>query len=485
MKYKFLTAIAISAMAIISCSTDTDTLGSSLTNETDQVIASSDVFKAYTRSVLVDSVYARNYDTYFGRVKDPETGAYVKTEFMAQFNLQEGIKLPAIGDMLSKDGQGKVVADSCEIWMAFDQGASYGDTLTALKMNVLELNKPMNEHGNYYTNYDPRKEGYIREDGLEKSILFSQSNLTFSDSIRQNTSNYFDYIRVSLSDEYTDKAGNKYNNYGTYLLRNYYDHPEYFKNAYAFTNNMCPGFFFELADGLGLMAKFSMIEMRIFYHYQSSASKVVNSYLALSSTPEVLQTTQVTNDKKSLERLVEDNSCTYLKAPAGIFTEVTLPVDEIFQNHKTDSLLSVNVTFQRQNSGVQGHYLLSAPSYIMMVPVDSLKVFFEQEKSYDYKSAFMASLASTNSYTFSNIGNLITLLSYKKRNGEATDPDWVNKHSNWNKVFLIPVAVTSVNSNNTESVIENQMGLVSTKLVGGNSDTPIDVKVIYARFKNQ
>ena len=56
---------------------------------------------------------------------------------------------------------------------------------------------------------------------------------------------------------------------------------------------------------------------------------------------------------KALEDLVNDNSCTYLKSPAGIFTEVTLPVDEISQAHANDSLLSVSVTFNRQNSNVE------------------------------------------------------------------------------------------------------------------------------------
>jgi hypothetical protein len=198
----------------------------------------------------------------------------------------------------------------------------------------------------------------------------------------------------------------------------------------------------------------------------------------------VLQTTQVTNDKKKLAILAADESCTYLKAPAGIFTEVTLPVDEILQNHLGDSLLSVSMTFQRQNSGVKARYLLSAPSKIVMTPTDSVKSFFEQEKNYDYKTTFMSSLAVTNSYTFSNIGNLITKMSNMKKQGLVSDPDWVSNHPNWNKVMLIPVTETYLNSSGTESIIENQMGLVSTKLMGG-SDTPIDVKVIYGRFNNQ
>ena len=483
MKLKLLTAIAFSAMAIISCSTDTDTLGSSLTNESDKLELSTGTFSAYTRSVLVDSVFARNYDTYFGYVKDPETGTYVKTEFMAQFNMQENIKLPDISE-IAKDDDGNVVADSCEIWLLFDIASCYGDSLAAIKMNILELMKPMDESETYYSNYDPRKGGYIREDGLKKKMLFSLSNLTYSDSIR-SISDYSEIARISLSDKYIDKDGVEYNNYGTYLLRNYYKHPEYFKNSYSFTHKICPGFFFEVADGLGLMAKFVQMEMRTFFHYKQNNTTYV-SFLANSSTPEVLQTTQVTNDKVALARLVEDQSCTYLKTPAGIFTEVTLPVDEITQSHTTDSLLSVSVTFLRQNSDTKASpYLIDAPTNIMMLPTDSLGVFFEEEKQYDYKSSFTSSLATTNSYSFTNIGNLITLLSDNKKKGLATDPDWVNKHPNWNKVLLVPVLMT--NTNNTQSnnvtVIENQMGLKSTKLVGG-AGTPIEVKVIYAHFKN-
>ena len=128
---------------------------------------------------------------------------------------------------------------------------------------------------------------------------------------------------------------------------------------------------------------------------------------------------------------------------------------------------------------------MEAPSDIMMLPTDSLEVFFEQEKSYDYKSAFMSTLSSTNSYSFSNIGNLITLMGNRKKKGVESDPDWVNKHPKWNKVLLMPISVTTVvvSTSVTQSVIDNEMGLVSTKLVGG-PNTPIDVKVIYGRFNN-
>ena len=482
MKFKFITAIAFTAMAITSCSTDTGNLGSSLTDEADKLDFSTGTFNAYSHSVLADSIYARSYETYFGHVKDPETGTYVKTEFMAQFNMQENIKLPDASIMLSKDEDGNIVADSCEIWLIFDKASCYGDSLAAMKMNILELKEPLGETSTYYSNYDPRTEGYIREDGLKKSLIFSLNNLTYTDSIRA-ISSYTDIARVALSDKYTDKDGVEYNNYGTYLLRKYYSHPEYFKNSYSFIHNVCPGFYFEVADGLGLMAKFVQMEMRTYYHYTHNNTTYV-AYLANSSTPEVLQTTQVTNDKEALTRLVEDQSCTYLKSPAGIFTEVTLPIDEILQSHTTDSLLSVSITFQRQNSSYTkaSSYLMSAPSNILMIPTDSLNVLFEND-SYDSKITFTSSLSTTNSYSFSNIGSLITQQYEKKQKGLATDPDWVNKHPNWNKVMLVPVSITSTNNtqSNNVMVVLNEMGLQSTQLVGG-SNTPIKVEVIYARF---
>ena len=144
----------------------------------------------------------------------------------------------------------------------------------------------------------------------------------------------------------------------------------------------------------------------------------------------------------------------------------------------------MSITFQRQNSSYTkaSSYLMSAPSNILMIPTDSLNVLFEND-SYDSKITFTSSLSTTNSYSFSNIGSLITQQYEKKQKGLATDPDWVNKHPNWNKVMLVPVSITSTNNtqSNNVMVVLNEMGLQSTQLVGG-SNTPIKVEVIYARF---
>ena len=405
---------------------------------------------------------------------------------MAQFNMLENYKMPQKETILTKAEDGDIAADSCEIWLYFDKDLCYGDTLTPVKMRMLELDRPMDDNRTYYSNYDPVEEGYIREGGLKHDLAFTLSNLTYTDSIR-NLSGYTDIARIPLNDAYTDRSGKVYNNYGTYIMRSFYESPEYFKNSYTFINHMCPGFYFQFSDGLGVMAKLSNIEMRVFYHFKKDTTTYYGA-MRMASTPEVLQTTKVTNDKEGLKRLVADESCTYLKTPAGIFTEMTLPVDDIMSSeHKSDSLLSVSLTLKHINSAIpQNKYLLDEPASVLMVMKDSLYSFFEKEKTYDYTSAFVADLYS-NSYSFSNIGNLINLMYLNKFVGELADPEWLQKHPNWNKVVIVPIASTSVTVTTSASIVYslcNEMGLSSTQLEGG-PNSPIEVKVIYAKFNEQ
>lgn len=488
MKLKLMTAIALTAMAMISCNEDTGGVGTSLTNETDKLDISTGFFTATSQSIKADSVFARNFECYFGKVKDPETGAYVKSEFMAQFTMLEGFTLPDKSNILGTDN-GDIAADSCEIWLVFDRSNCYGDSLTPLKVNVLELDKAMNDNMTYYSNYDPKAEGFIRSNGLKKSSMFSIANLHFTDSARFSSS-WTDFAKIQLNDSYTDKNGTTYNNYGTYVMRTYYEHPEYFANAYNFTRNVCPGFYYEVSDGMGVMTKISEIDLQIFYHFKKDTTTYYTSFFT-SSTPEVLQTSRVINDEQALQRLIEDQNCTYLKAPAGIFTEVTLPIDEITTTHASDSLLSVSINFARENSlDPSSSFPISAPSNILMIQKDQLYTFFEKSDFYDNTSSYMSSL-SKNAYTFDNIGNLVTLMAKNKAEGLKSDPNWVANNPDWNKVVLVPISIISSSSsdvygNVTSSIsgVCHQMGLSSTKLVGGKNH-PINIEVIYAKFKEK
>ena len=58
-----------------------------------------------------------------------------------------------------------------------------------------------------------------------------------------------------------------YNNFGTYILRTYHQHPEYFKNSYNFVHNVIPGFYIKNTGGLGSMAYINSSQLRINFKY--------------------------------------------------------------------------------------------------------------------------------------------------------------------------------------------------------------------------
>jgi hypothetical protein len=206
-----------------------------------------------------------------------------------------------------------------------------------------------------------------------------------------------------------------------------------------------------------------------------------------------LQTITVKNDRKALEQLIaSDQECTYLKTPSGIFTEVTLPVDEIKSAHVNDSLLSVSVDFNRLNNlETLSKYTFAAPKKVLLIQKDSLNSFFEKNQNYNNKYAFYTTL-SKNAYSFSgssDINNLIVKMYNDRKAGLKQDPNWVEKHPDWNKVVLVPIVtptfttstVNNTSVTSTSTPISHQIGLTSTQLVGGKN-SPIEIKVIYAEF---
>jgi len=83
-KFSLLAGMAITMMALSACNDDTLDIGTSLTSPADKLTVSSAQYNVQTRTVLADSVLLRSSYCYLGRVKDPETNAYITSEFMTR-----------------------------------------------------------------------------------------------------------------------------------------------------------------------------------------------------------------------------------------------------------------------------------------------------------------------------------------------------------------------------------------------------------------
>ena len=172
---------------------------------------------------------------------------------------------------------------------------------------------------------------------------------------------------------------------------------------------------------------------------------------------------------------------------------MTLPIDEIFNGHENDSIMTAKISFQRINTGFYDN-ALQAPEDIMMIPKDSLYTFFENKKAPDNKTTFYTSLLNSsgvntsNQYTFSNISSLVSSMATRKRMGLKSDSNWLAAHPNWNKVVLVPVQILVGSSTSTltstTSNFEHDFEISSTKLVGGseNPHDPIKLSIVYGKF---
>lgn len=491
----YMAGVVLTAMAISSCDEATDQIGQSLTNNDDLLNITSQIFDVQTRTVIADTVFNNSDDQlgsvftqsstcYLGMVRDPQTQADIKSEFATQFHLLDVTAIPDADKFLSLDN-GKPAADSCYLILYVSNPFNTADTLASVKMTVHELDKTLETGQKYYSDFNPMKLGMVREAGLNKNKMFSYRNLVDKDSLR-GTSSYLNNIRISLNEPYTDKDGITYNNYGTYIIRKFHEHPEYFNNSYAFSRHVCPGFFFEITDGYGFHAKVSNIGLRLNYTIQGDTS-VVSSGVTLAGTQEVIQTNLITNDKQAIKKLAAETTHTYIKSPAGLFTEVTLPIKDIMEDHANDSLIAAKISFQRINDESSDSRMFGIPSTLLMVQEDSLKTFFEGNNVPDQATSFYANFnyikstySGTNTYNFTNIASLITKAWKTYQDGIKNDANWEQNHPNWNKVLLVPITYDSSSSTSAQ----HDMSLTSTRLVGGanNPYEPIKINVAYAKF---
>lgn len=477
---RLLTVLVIAALTFAACDDTTEGIGGSITNKIDNINISNSAFNVTTKSIVADSVLSRNNTGLIGKMKDPETGNYVKGDYMTQLSVLPTFSVDTL-DYIKQANKGSIEADSCYLLVSYN--ASYGDTIAPMKVTAYEMTKPMSENKEYYSNYDAFKEGWVRESNEHWSSNYNLSNTS-------DVKNF----KIYLNKEYK-KDGKRYKNYGSYIMQTYAEHPEYFKTNFKFLHNVCPGFYIKNVGGTGNMAKIWNTEL-IFYWTRKKAintdsTAVSIGYNRFDGTEEVLQLNKIENDTENLKKLAskDQEKCTYLKSPAGIFTEVTLPIEDIMKGHEKDTLNTATISFPRLNNENEDNpYNFATPSTILMVQKDSLQSFFEKSKLADNRTSYTASYSSTgtykNAYTFQNIANLVSAMYKNKGKGE-----------NWNKVVLVPVNVITTTQGYTTviSKINHDMSLASTRLKrgvittdsNGKETSPIQIKVIYSKFKEE
>ena len=473
----------MAAVCLIACTEDTNTMG--LYPDSDNIINSYAMYDVSTRSLEMGAVRTASDINYLGEIVDPETGTRIRSEFAAQYFCQENYRFPdmesmfPIDTLLSQQPEhpiDSIRCDSVEVRLYFD--SYYGDGSNPMKVEVYPLSFGciMEEDSVFYSNIDLNQ---FVDEGTQPiaTKVFSPIDYNLSDS-ELNSSTHSNNIRIVLPDTF-----------GTRIMQQYYREPQSFKDAYTFIRKVFPGFYFKLKSGSGNMIYMSVSTVNVFFSYYTPEhpDSAISAMGRFASTPEVIQSTRFVND--DMQQLVEDNTCTYLKTPAGICTEVTLPVNDVFLNHESDSVSKAQLTLTRYNKA-DDSYALGTPETVLLVRKSEMKSFFDNKEVSNSLTSYTTTFDATyNTYTFSNICRLLTYLQCEKKAGMASEglseTQWEAAHPDWNKCVLIPVktsTTTDAYGYSYQTSVTHDMDMNSIRLVGGASK-PIQMQVIYSRFR--
>ena len=541
MKAKYA-LIALLAISFFGCDDNTAGLGLGMFPGSDQNINGKlTTFDVKTESVHAGQIYAMSNVGYVGKFTDDVFGTY-QAGFLAELNCTEGMTFPGVynyekntsldsknkatqtmvgegGDPIDKKGlefvysDGKLIGNihTIELYLWYD--TYFGDSLTASRLSVYKLGeaaKELNEDNAYYTDINP--EEFYNPKNLLGTKAYTAVDLSVKDSIR-NLSTYVPSVHVSFKDDMARKIGKD-------IITKAYKSGSNFdrkalKEAFA-------GLYVKSDYGDGTILYIDQIQMNVVYkcyavdtitgsilqrkviHEGESKDSTYYGYRMFTSTREVIQANSLDNDKDAIQACINNPDWSYLKSPAGIFTQVTLPVSEIADKLQGDTLNAVKLGIPIYNETNNKKFGMSAPRSVLLIRKKHKDTFFEKNQLSDGITSVLCDYSSYTSsfteYTYNNITQLINdcladgerdaaekkfsnhetiTLQVTDSEGKTKDAivdnikDW-EELSDWNKVVLIPVLVTKDSSSSNSYYGSSSSQVISIQH---------DLKPSYARLK--
>ncbi len=385
--------------ALFSCDDDLNAIGGSIQPPSDTISVTTDTISLNARTIsMLDSVYARTISGVLGKYEDDVFGT-IKSDYLCQFYFPDDLKFK--GDVTE--------IDSVQFVIDFNYRYSVGDTTAIMGLSVYPVTTPLSSY--YYTNADPTKYCDMKELLVNDTYSVSGSKI-LSATQRE--------IITDLGIPFGQKIYDAWKN-GT--IKDNKSFNEFFPGVYVTTNFGSESLIKVLYTSIDMYYKYN----DVLGNHDGTKDTIRTASLSISATDEVIQLNHIKN--KNPENLFEEGTgATYLKTPAGVYTEVVMPIADIAKSMETRNMTTINSAQFRlkgytelESSDKQG---LSRPNTLLLINKDSVDIFFKQRQkpsTYDtsisVKTNFVAGLEeSTNSYNFGNISSMIT--AYKEKNIE-------------------------------------------------------------------
>ena len=465
-----------------SCDDNISRVGTTIQPPEDLITVYTDTFRMEAYTVKLDSIFAKTSNFMFGEMYDPLYGS-IKADILCQFYCEEGFKFE------HTPYEGKI--DSMDLVIEYPYGSNgllvaYGDTLTPMQVSIFPVNKSLER--NFYTNDNP--ENYcdmLNSLGVKN---YTAHDMNVSDSVRNDTYNGYKthipqisvMLPVALGQKFYDETINN---------------PSTFSSQSSF-NDFFPGVYITNTFGSGciISTTSSDIALRIWYSYalkdENGADSLVRWAEIFTVSKEVIQINRFMNS--NLDQLLEENPThTYIKSPAGVCTKLVLPTTEISKKLDVSDRYINGFNFDvKYLPEDEWDFAFYPPSYLLLLPEDSVKSFFENGSiedgvtsylSYyygDYGSNFLSSSLSSpygynsskRTYSFGNISSLL-----KTHITNSPDKDL--------NILLVPVTRSHIysSSNYYTSSLFNSFELSGIKV--RTEDEYMKVVVLSSKFENK
>ncbi|WP_297909053.1 DUF4270 domain-containing protein [uncultured Parabacteroides sp.] len=389
MKIKLLIlGLGLGASILAGCNDDVSSIGTSIQPGDDTIAVYTDTFRIQATTVQLDSIYARSTSAQLGELYDPLYGNLV-SDYMCQFYCPNDFQFA------HTPYEGKI--DSVDFCIYYNgtnkNGVWVGDSLAPMRAEIFEITSPLQK--NFYTNIDPAK--YCNMQKSMGAQAYTAYNASISDSLRDD--DYSPHIRIKMPTEFGQKLYDE-------TIKN----PGAFKNQETF-NEFFPGLYVTNTFGSGNILSVASSVLRIYYNHavKSTAGKdsLIKTWEAFSVTKEVIQLSRFKNTDMS-QLLQPNEDYAFFKTPAGVCTRIVLPTKEItpIMKERIVNNLPLELKAMPQENW---QYALNPPSYLLILPEDSIKSFFEGNQVNNNVTYFLSDAynETTRTYTFPNLANLL------------------------------------------------------------------------------
>ncbi|MDH6305610.1 hypothetical protein M2459_002077 [Parabacteroides sp. PF5-5] len=408
MKIKLsILGVVLGIILLNACDDDMGLVGPSIQPEGDIPSVYTDTFAITASTVLIDSIYAKTATGLLGEIYDPLYGN-LKSDYICQFYVQDGFKFA------HEPIDGKI--DSIDFTIYYTATTGWlGDSLAAMEATIYPVVKALDR--NYYTNIRPEDYADLRNPlGAQ---AYTARNMLLSDSLYAADG---PQLVIRMPQEV-----------GQRIYDETVNNPASFATQDAF-NRFFPGLYITNTFGSGniLYVDASYMSIHYSYYVKSVSTGALDSAVYANEwfpvTKEVVQMNRIQN--ANIEQLLQPNDkYTYLKTPSGVYTKITIPTKDIISKINGREVNNFYMSFAPMPQP-EWKYAFSRPTYLAMIPEDSVKTFFEEGKITNSISSYLLSYnADSAKYIAGNVSNLL------KYQMEYAPEDDLN-------MLLIPVTCT-------------------------------------------